>query len=74
MHLWSLEDRIEYMTFVKGNLTSLLTASLLDTAVKNISARAQARAMPEKGNSQCIAERPIVEYQSSSLRLSFMEK
>ena len=34
------------------------------TAVKNIGAWAQARAMPEKEDSQCIAERPIAEYQS----------
>ena len=68
--------RIEYMTFVKRNLTSWLTASLLDTAVKNIGAWAQARATPEKEDSQCVAERPIVEYQSlvltSFLRLSIL--
>ena len=62
------------MTFVKRNLTSWLTASFLDTAVKNIGAWAQARATPEKGDSQRIAEWPIVEYQSlvlnSFLRLS----
>ena len=55
---------IGYMTFIKRNLSSCLTASLLDTAVKNIGAWAQARATPEKGDSQCVAERPIVEYQS----------
>ena len=64
----------EYMTFVKRNLTSWLTVSLLDTAVKIIGALAQARATPEKGDSQCVAERPIVEYQrlvlTSFLRLS----
>ena len=62
------------MTFVKRNLSSWLTVSLLDTAVKIIGALAQARATPEKGDSQCVAERPIVEYQrlvlTSFLRLS----
>ena len=56
--------QIENMTFVKRNIASLLTASLLDTAVKIICAQAQARATPEKGDSQRVAKWPIVEYQS----------
>ena len=52
------------MTFVKRNIAAYFTASLFDSAVKIICACAQARATPEKGDSQSVAKWPIVEYQS----------
>ena len=65
------------MTFVKRNIASQLTASFLDTAVKIICASSQARATPEKGDSQRVAKWPIVKYQSlvlnSFFRLSLMQ-
>ena len=46
---------IECMNFVKRYIAPQLTASLFDTVVKIIRAWAQARATPEKGDSQRVA-------------------